>query len=336
MTANADRLTIITFTANGAALGRKIKENFEGFSVKVFYKGSSDEIACDGVERLERAVPELVRELFTEKTPVVFIGAMGIAIRMIADCVKDKLTDSPVLVIDELGSFVIPVLSGHVGGANLLAHDLAELLSAVPVITTATDINGAFSPDLFAKERHLSIVNREGIAKVSKKALEGKVVTLSIKNYPPKEPVDILIADSFADEEALLKLSPKKYVVGIGCRRDKEFESIESHLMSCLAELGIGINDVYAFASIDIKADEEGLKELSRRYRLPFITFDADSLRSAPGEYTASDFVSERVGVDNVCERAAILAGGPGSRLVMKKNPKDGVTVAVALRNIYV
>lgn len=116
----------------------------------------------------------------SEKKALIFIGACGIAVRAIASSVNNKLKDSPVIVIDELGQFVIPILSGHVGGANELAVLLAALMNATPVITTATDINNKFAVDVFAKKCRLAIVNKDGIARVSSKVLAGKVVTLSV------------------------------------------------------------------------------------------------------------------------------------------------------------
>lgn len=100
---------------------------------------------------------------------LIFIGACGIAVRAIAPWIMDKLHDSPVLVADEMGKYVIPLLSGHVGGANELAVRLAGALGAIPVITTATDLHDSFAVDIFAKRNDLRICNREGIAKVSAK-----------------------------------------------------------------------------------------------------------------------------------------------------------------------
>lgn len=100
---------------------------------------------------------------------LVFVGACGIAVRAIAPWITDKLHDSPVLVMDEQGQYVIPLLSGHVGGANELAVRLAGELGAVPVITTATDLHGSFAVDLFAKRNDLWIHNREGLPECRQK-----------------------------------------------------------------------------------------------------------------------------------------------------------------------
>ena len=100
--------------------------------------------------------------------------------RAIASSVNNKLKDSPVIVIDELGEVCYSDSFRHVGGANELAVLLAALMNATPVITTATDINNKFAVDVFAKKCRLAIVNKDGIAGVSSKVLAGEVVTMSV------------------------------------------------------------------------------------------------------------------------------------------------------------
>ena len=153
------RIKILYFTDKGKALAEKIKEGLSGHDAVIVPKGVPIAFVCG--------------DAFADKEALVFVGAAGIAVRAIAPYVRDKLTDPPVIVTDENGNFVIPILSGHVGGANSLALEVAEVLEAQPVITTATDVSGAFSVDLFARENDLRIANREGIAKVSSSALEG-------------------------------------------------------------------------------------------------------------------------------------------------------------------
>ncbi len=281
-------------------------------------------------EVTELPMDDFVRTGFEEHAALIFVGAVGIAVRAIAPYVRDKLTDSPVIVIDDNGQFVIPILSGHAGGAGKMAVTLAGLIGAVPVITTSTDVNGAFSVDVFAAENALAIKNRDGIKKVSAKAIEGKPVTLSIRDYPPKEPVDVIIADE-TDREYDLLLVPKRYVLGIGLKKGKDAAALEEFVLGILSENNIGISDVYAAASIDIKQDEPALRRLCDRYSLPLVTFEASVLERASGEFNPSDFVKETVGVDNVCERAAVLAAGAGSKLIVKKTKGDGMTMAVAM-----
>jgi cobalt-precorrin 5A hydrolase len=259
------------------------------------------------------------------------VGAVGIAVRAISGLPKDKLSDCPVIVIDDNGQFVIPILSGHVGGANKLAATIAELIGAIPVITTSTDINDAFSVDFFAAENNMNIANREGIKKVSVKALEDRKITLSIKDFPPKEKVDVIVADE-TDAEYSLLLKPRKYTVGLGMKKGKDKEEVEAFVRDTLDENGIDIKDVYAFCTIDLKEDEEAITFLRDKYRIPVLSFDKDILNKARGDFEASEFVLKTVGVDNVCERAAIVGAGASAELVSGKHVKDGMTLAIAKR----
>ena len=318
------RIKILYFTDKGKALSEKLKVNLSGHDAVIVPKGAPLAIVCG--------------DAFVDNEALVFVGAAGIAVRAIAPLVRDKLKDPPVIVIDENGSFVIPLLSGHVGGANSLAQEVADALGAQPVITTATDVSGAFSVDVFAKENGLRIANRDGIAKVSSVALEGKPVTICIKDYPPEEPVDVLIADEEAakgfKDSAKIVLCPKRYAIGMGCRRGKSYEELRAFAEEVLYENGIDINDAGCIATIDVKKDEEGLKRLSQAWRMPLITFDTGLLAKAEGSFSHSETVLEKVGVDNVCERAAVLAAGRGSQIKVKKTARDGMTVAVAEKRI--
>ena len=282
---------------------------------------------------------------------LVFVGACGIAVRAIAPWITDKLHDSPVLVIDEQGQYVIPLLSGHVGGANELAVRLAGELGAVPVITTATDLHGSFAVDLFAKRNDLRIHNREGIARVSAKILAGEKITMSVQTghlavdetipseirlcaYPPVEKVDVLIADNteeiFRKEAAELLLKPKKYILGAGCKKGTDSVKLEAFLRKILEEQDIAIEQVAALASIDVKKEERCLLEFSEKYRIPFQTYPAQKLQTVYGTFHGSDFVKSQVGVDNVCERAAMKAAGADGRICRAKQAQDGMTVAIA------
>lgn len=315
------RIRIICLTQRGAELGTAVADSLHGHETEICYKQ-------------ETPLGDLCRDAFENKIAIVFIGAMGIAVRLIAPYVKDKLTDPPVVVMDELGLHVIPVLSGHMGGANALALEIAAATGADPVITTATDINGAFSVDLFAKENGLRIANREGIARVSSSALGGRPVTISIKDYPPEEPVDVVISDDGEAYENLssIRLCPGRYAVGIGCRKGKSFEDIREFAEQVLKESGIDTGEIGAVATIDIKADEKGIRALSEYWKVPLITYEASLLERARGDFASSDFVRETVGVDNVSERAAVLAAGPGSELVIHKQAANGITIAAAER----
>ena len=319
------RIAAICFSEDGAGRVLQLVKSLKEPEVTGYYK---TEQIMEGLCRIEGRTEELVAECFALHTPILFVGACGIAVRLIAPFLKDKLSDIPVLVMDEAGQYVIPILSGHAGGANRLARFLAEAVGAVPVITTATDVHETFSVDSFAVDHRLTIENREGIRRVSAKALRGEPIRIHIAD--DAEGADVLIAEH-KTVDAPLWLSPKQYVLGIGCRKGKTLEEIETVVEPVMKKLGIGYRDIYAFASIDLKEHEQGLLDLSAKHRLPFVTFSAERLKRVEGDFNGSAFVQSVVGVDNVCERAAILLAG-GGRPVAEKYATDGVTVAVAKR----
>ena len=325
----------ICFTESGKTVIEKINLAAEAAGIRKAeaYMARSGGETYEGFTPVAEPLSEWARERFREHAALLFVGAAGIAVRAIAGAVRDKLDDSPVLVIDDLGQFVIPILSGHAGGANRIAATIAGLIGAVPVITTSTDIHGAFSADTFARERGLKIRNREGIKTVSAKAIEGKPVTLSIKNYPPKEPVDIIIADE-TDREYSLLLSPREYVLGVGMKRDTDPEKAEVFFLEFLKRNGIEPADLYAVATIDLKENEPAIRSFCDRMRLPLFSYDAALLNQAQGTFTASAFVKQMTGTDNVCERAAVLCAGPGAELLAGKTAGDGITAALARRKL--
>lgn len=368
------KVSIISFTLKGIELSLKIKKAFSGETEEklcLYTKCSHAEkslterklteknLAESGLSYVEQPLTEWTGEQMKKRRSLLFIGACGIAVRAIAPFLTDKLNDVPVLVMDEQGRFVIPVLAGHVGGANELAVSLAERMGSTPVITTATDLNHCFAVDLFARRNALHIVNKDGIAKVSSRILAGEEVTMAVEegylreeaqtlrgrrvsrktNIPDgirlvstEAPVDVLVAPASYGQGRLLTLRPKEYVIGIGCKRGKAAEQIDHFVNRALKESGISMEQVAAFASIDRKKDEEGILWMSSHYGISFVTCSAEELQQVEGNFHASEFVKSQVGVDNVCERAALRFSGPDGILVTGKQAEDGITVAIAKR----
>ena len=369
------KVSIISFTLKGIELSLKIKKAFSREAEEdlcLYTKCSHAEkslterkltekkLVESGLSYVEQPLTDWTGEQMKEHRSLLFIGACGIAVRAIAPFLADKLNDVPVLVMDEQGSFVIPILAGHVGGANELALSLAERMGSTPVITTATDLNHCFAVDLFAKRNALHIVNKDGIAKVSSRILAGEEVTMAVEeghlqegeagstgrrgvpgeiNGPEgirlvstESPVDVLVASASYGKGRLLTLRPKEYVIGIGCKRGKAAEQIDHFVHRVLKESGISMEQVAAFASIDRKKDEEGILWMSSHYGIPFVTYSAEELQQVEGTFHASEFVKSQVGVDNVCERAALRFSGPGGTLITGKQAENGITVAIAKR----
>lgn len=344
-------IRIISFTEKGRGLSQRLAGILEENDVRLFvkYSGAGEGEGRSDIQIVAKSVGAWAREQMEARHTLLFIGACGIAVRAIAPCIIDKLHDSAVLVMDERGEYVIPILAGHVGGANEIAIRIAQKLGACPVLTTATDINGRFAVDLFAKRNGFHIENKDGIAKVSARVLAGKEITMLIeaghmgeKNAVPEgirlvaqpleQTVDVAITAHGKNTNALLLLTPKEYVIGMGCRRGKEEEKINELILKTLDEAGISKEQIYALASIEHKKDEAGLSAWCRKADIPFVTFAAEKMQELKGNFSASAFVQEQVGVDNVCERAALMACGQNGILVLKKRAEDGMTIAIAKR----
>ncbi len=344
-------ISIISFTEKGMQRSKRIAEALEIDELEVFAKCSLAKEVCveNAIQFVEQSIGEWAREQMKERNTLLFIGACGIAVRAIAPCLTDKLHDSPVLVMDEGGEYVIPILSGHMGGANEIAARIALKTGAIPVITTATDINRKFAVDLFAKKNGLHIVNKDGIAKVSSKVLAGRKITIAMESghipegtviperiyivsYPTEQTVDIAVTTGEKENDALLRLRPREYIIGMGCKRGKEEEKIKEFILKSIEEAGISGEQIFAVASIDKKKDEEGLLAWCRKANVPLLTFTAEQLQEQEGDFSTSAFVKEQVGVDNVCERAAIKACTQGGILIYKKHAEDGMTIAIAKR----
>ncbi len=283
-------------------------------------------------------------ELFATCDALVFVGACGIAVRAIAPYVAAKTTDPAVIVLDELGQHVISLLSGHIGGANALCWSLAAALDGEAVITTATDVNKRFSVDAWAARQGLYIESMPLAKRFSAQILKRDLPFYSALEIGGDLPNGIYLADTgdlgaavvYRDEKPFVKtlrLIPPVLYVGVGCKRNTPRETIEKALDDAFAANGLLPRAVAGFASIDVKSDEAGLLECVRARGRDIRFFSAEELRAVPGEFSASAFVAGTVGVDNVCERSAVLSAGEGAKLIVKKTSQNGVTVAVALQN---
>ena len=333
---------LIAYSARGCATALRAARALEkrGNACRVF--ASEKHCVSPSVEKLTGHCADWAKAGFAEADALVFCCAAGIAVRGIAPWVKSKKTDPAVLVVDETARFVISLLSGHIGGANELAAALAADLGAEPVITTATDLNGLFAVDVFAEKNHLYIESM-GLAKeVSAALLAGEPVgfcsDLPVKGTMPPEltagTADLgvcVTADlSKAPYQKTLRLIPRRYAAGLGCRRGKDSGEMARFFADKLSESGVDARALRCIASVDLKRDEPCLLALAEQYALPFFTYSAEDLNALPGEFSGSDFVKGVTGVDCVSERAAMLAAGEGAALVRKKTAGEGMTFALA------
>ncbi|HCT92943.1 MAG TPA: cobalamin biosynthesis protein CbiG [Lachnospiraceae bacterium] len=349
------RAEIVCFSENGKQTAREAADYLkgQGKSVQLWLKSR-----YAAAENLFHPVDEPLADWAGARWKcglLVFVGALGIAVRAIAPHVKSKKTDPAVLVLDEGKHFCIPLLSGHLGGANEAALGLAAHTGSVPVVTTATDVHSLFAVDVFAKKNGLQIDSMTLAKEVSAALLAGQTVgmysELPVENtvtsgilcgltvYGTEQeaadgglPLGIYIGyrTDCAPFSKTLKLVPDGLAVGIGCRKGAAAETVAALFYQVME--GLDVRAVGQLASIDLKKDESGIRKLAESLGVPFVTYDPESLEKVPGTFSVSAFVKDITGVDNVCERSAVLASGNGT-LIRKKCPGRGVTAAVAAGN---
>lgn len=340
---------VFSFTRNGAKISLKLQKYLDscGFETGIYTTRRYKEVN-PALKEISPSLQVMCKEAFSCCRLMIFIGATGIAIRSIAPYIRSKTRDPAVISIDEQGKFVIPLLSGHIGGANSLATGIAAFLGAVPVITTATDVNDLFAVDEWAARHKMSIFNMDAAKTFASYLVDCKKVGVK-SEFPVKGtlPRGLVLAEEGPVGMAIslrktvqpfvetVVLRPRILHLGIGCRRGTSKDKIEEIVIQELARLKVTLSVVKGIASIDVKKDEQGLLTFADECALPIRFYSAEELNAVKGEFTPSDFVAKTVGVDNVCERAAVLDSN-GGRLLLRKTGRNGVTLAVAVENFVV
>lgn len=317
-----EELFLLSFTERGRALAERLRGEL----------GGEADCARDGIR-----LHEWTAERFPVAKALIFVGAAGIAVRAIAPYLVHKADDPAVVCVDEGGSFAIPLVSGHLGGANELAREIARILGATAVITTATDVNGVFAADEWARVQGCAVSGTEHIKAVSGKLLSGEPVEVKtlfpVEGEPPEgvELSDTAEPDVWVDvrPHAGLVVAPRALCLGIGCRRGVTKETLEARFAMFCHVSGVLPESIAEVATIDLKADEKGLLAFCTEHGWNLKFYTAEELSKAKGTFTASDFVETQIGVDNVCERAAMLLAGMDGDLFVRKFAGEGVTFAL-------
>jgi cobalt-precorrin 5A hydrolase/precorrin-3B C17-methyltransferase len=280
-----------------------------------------------------------VRERWDGVDAFVLVVATGIATRVVGPLLADKATDPAVVVVDDAGRFAIALSGGHAGGANALATDVASLLAAEPVVTTATDARGAVALDTLP-----GFTTRGDVAAVTRAWLDGDaptivndrdwplpdqlLVALSVSDTDKATKNEVLVTDlALDDTPGLVVLHPPSLVVGVGASTDSPGDAAIALLDAALAEHGLARESLACVATIDRRADDPVVTEL----KLPVRSFTAGVLATVDVP-NPSAVVQAEVGTPSVAEAAALLAAGPGAELVVTKQVGTTATLAIARR----
>lgn len=302
------------------------------------------------------------KEVFHESSSLVFIGAMGICVRSIAPFAEDKHTDPAVVCIDSTGKYVIPVLSGHIGGANDLSKELANLLGAEAIITTQSDNANLWALDTLGKKYDWTLIVKDSNAAIST-FVNGKPTALLLDirdkgtDYLERTvPSHVSIFYSFEaipqqDYELLMIVSPQQYDtsiptityipkvlhLGMGCRKDMQGDPtvVYEHIKDVLRDKRLYPEALADVNTIDLKKCEPVLTLLAYGVmECPFHTYTSEELKDIPVP-NPSEKVLEVTESPSVSEASAIYAAHGGPLLVEKQKADLGkeneYTFAVAL-----
>jgi cobalt-precorrin 5A hydrolase len=296
--------------------------------------------------QLYDSLPDRIQKEFHHHRTHIFIFATGIAVRLIAPFLQCKTKDPAVIVLDEKAQFAISLVSGHLGGANEMTRKIAAAIGAVPVITTATDLNDLPAIDLMALNRGLTIETPENIKHVNMAFIKGRKISafdpmgLIAPDLPENlikkvgadhSPWDLIctMETKKVSRETLI-LRPRVLSVGIGCNRNTSAEEILGLLAAVFKQNHLSPFSIKSIASAEVKKDEAGLIEAANRQTLPIVFYSKDELNRVNTVENPSKMAEKHIGVKSVCEAAAILGARKGKLLVPKQKTKN-VTLAVAV-----
>ncbi len=288
----------------------------------------------------------MIEKIFFAYDAVIFIMACGIAVRSIAPHIEDKQSDPAVVVVDELGRFAISLLSGHIGGANRLAVRVTAVTGGIPVITTATDINGVIAFDELATDNDCAVENIGDLKYISSELVNGgkvsffsdcKIVGVLPQNietaaYGQLCKLAVVLTNSTktaVNAERILYLRPRNLIIGIGCKKGKTKQEVDEAVMDFIENNRISMLSIKCFASISIKAKERGILDFCSERNIPFKTFSAEKIKTVEHQLSSSEFVRRITGVGCVAEACAILAGN-NPKLICQKTVYNGITLALA------
>lgn len=318
-----ERLAIITVTKKGIEKALLIKSKIKADIYAL------EKYSIEGAIPMMNGFRACVVETFDRYDTILFIMASGIVVRTIAPLIKSKDIDPGILVMDENSNFVSSLLSGHLGGANEAAEKIADIIDAVPVISTASDVSGKVAVDTISMKIGGRLKDLESAKRVTSLIVAGEKVDIKVpQNIDSDNPKGIVVVSNRKNIE-ISQIIPKNIVVGIGCRRDTPKYTIKKTVEDVFEGLSLHMACIRLLATVDVKADEGGLLEYSSELDKELVIIDRDKIKSIEDKFETSEFVRKTIGVGAVSGPVALLASGRKGKFLIEKYKQDGVTVSV-------
>lgn len=348
------KLAIVSVSAKGSKLGVALKAGLPAETALFSLRRADLPAGACPFDKLS----ELVAQIFSGYDGLVFIMAAGIAVRVLAPHIRDKRHDPAVVVMDDAGIHAVSLLSGHIGGANELARQVAAIVGARPVITTATDVAGLPAPDEMAARLGLKLEPFEQVKKVNAAIAGGQKVPFVLDRQLPgceayldwaakaglalcelpslqgQADFDaaVIISDKvFPLSRLHVYLRPATLAVGIGCRKGASSGEILGAVQAACARIGRSPCSIAVVGSSIVKQSEPGLLAAVAELAVPVYFYDNQQVQAVIDKQglATSPFVAGKIGVGNICEATALLGAG-NSSLLLGKTVYPKVTVAIA------
>lgn len=319
------RVGLLAITSGGHSLAEKLASVLDHASILA--KNEGDKVA------------DILRHNWGEYDGFICIMATGIVVRSIAPLLKDKKTDPCVIVCDQHGKHAISLLSGHLGGGNALASNVARVTGGQAVITTASDTLGLVALDLWAKECRLSLPNREDLTRISTELVNsGSLLCYSdveisslpkgLKRCEDPAQAQVLVSHKIYKDAQSVQFYPKNLVIGTGCNRGTPASEFEEALAELFSDLQLSKNSIKNLASIDKKNDEVGLLAFAENNNWSIDFYDKTTINSQ-NNVEISLAALKAVGAIGVAEPASLLSA-KSNLLLSRKRKWKNITMAVA------
>ena len=345
-----ENVSVLAITKNGVNIGGKLKELFPNWNVFAPSKLSNEN---KNITWYSEPTSDKIIELFKNSNALICLFSLGAVIRLIAPHLKDKKTDPAVIVIDDKMTFVISVLSGHIGGANELAQEIAEKLNALPVITTAADVNKTIAVDLVGREFGWKIDDETTVTKISAHMVNAEPIGVfqqtgnkkwykelpkNVTIYNSLEELKksnskayLIISDTIIDNELAQEsviYRPQSLVIGIGLHWDTTKDTIKDGIEHCLKKFNLSSKCIAKLVSIKKSEDVQGLIDLGEEMKIPVEYVNREELAEIITP-NPSNTVKAFEGTASVSEAAAIKIS-KGELIVEKQKFPPNLTVAIA------
>ncbi|MCK5780076.1 MAG: cobalt-precorrin 5A hydrolase [Psychrilyobacter sp.] len=336
------KLAIITLTKKAKDKSKEIKQlltsinKFNNIDIFTLLKYSDIETIS-----MDNGFKDTVSKIFNDYDALYFIMASGIVVRTISPFLRSKDIDPAVITSDEDGQFIVSLLSGHLGGANELASEIAKIIGGVAVISTASDVSGTIAVDTIAMKLEAKLKDLESAKDVTALIVNGESIELRLPSNMIVDKVEKarninpsgIIVYSNKEIIKTTQIIPKNIILGIGCKRGTLATTILDVIKQTMRECNLHMDSIKHIATVDVKADEIGLLKVANYLKKELIIISREDIKSVQDRYQGSDFVEKTIGVKCVSAPVAYLSSNKKGKFLVEKKRDRGITISILEEN---